>query len=515
MSPGKGTLELECARNERLSFQACVKYSGKGQIKVGVKANASKEIDIRIRRVGFVPIPHHNTGVPEDEMDCRGHIPGYVPDPLFDESEAVLLSGENAGFWFTVNVSGDCRPGRKSIIVAVYGESRKIREMKVSLTVHPLLIKARKNFPVVQWFYNDAIIDWYKCAPFDARYWKTIKPYMENLPEHGQDTIYVPIFTPPLDGVKRPTQLLGVQAKGSGKYRFDWKDVRRYVNFAKMCGIKHFEWTHFFTQWGAANAIRVYERQGIEEKLLWKPQTAATSPTYKMFLKQLMPQFKHFLDAEKILERSFFHVSDEPHGLEHRESYKKARGMLKEVAPWMKTMDALSDIEFGRQKLTDMPVPSIAVTKQFAEEGIPSFTYFCCGPRGRYLNRLIDTPLIKIRMSGWLFYKFKRLGFLHWGYNYWYKSQTRQLIDPYAETGGQNWPSWPHGDPFVVYPGENGPVDSIRWEIFAESLQDYAMLQSLNIDPDSGLLGVFEDFDRFPKSVTWLKIARNKMLSKC
>ena len=48
----------------------------------------------------------------------------------------------------------------------------------------------------------------------------------------------------------------------------------------------------------------------------------------------------------------------------------------------------------------------------------------------------MDTPLAKIRMSGWLFYHLKAQGFLHWGYNYWYKSQTQQLIDPFAEQAG-------------------------------------------------------------------------------
>ena len=34
-----------------------------------------------VRRVGFVPMPH-STQVPR-ETDGVGHLPGYVPDPLF------------------------------------------------------------------------------------------------------------------------------------------------------------------------------------------------------------------------------------------------------------------------------------------------------------------------------------------------------------------------------------------------------------------------------------------------
>jgi hypothetical protein len=186
--------------------------------------------------------------------------------------------------------------------------------------------------------------------------------------------------------------------------------------------------------------------------------------------------------------------------------------MLQGLAPWIKTMDALSEVDYGREGLTDMPIPSIAVTRQYAEEGIPSWTYFCCGPRGRYLNRLLDTPLPKIRMAGWLFYRFQRLGFLHWGFNYWYKSQTRQLIDPFTVTDGLAWPGWAYGDSMLVYPGTSGPLESIRGQVFAESLQDLALLQTAGVDPNGPLLAELRDFCDFPKTEGWQQEARAQLL---
>ena len=177
-------------------------------------------------------------------------------------------------------------------------------------------------------------------------------------------------------------------------------------------------------------------------------------------------------------------------------------------------MDALSDIRLAREGLVDMPIPSISVTKQFVEAGIPSWTYLCCAPRGRYLNRLLDTPLAKVRMSGWLFYRFGVEGFLHWGYNYWYKHQTQEMIDPFTVTDGLAWPGWAFGDTFVVYPGADGPIDSIRWEVFAESLQDYALLQTLGVDPEAPLLSPLKDFDDFPKDERWIQRARKQLLAR-
>jgi hypothetical protein len=132
-----------------------------------------------------------------------------------------------------------------------------------------------RDFSVTNWFYADALLDWYQLDGFTPRFWQIAEAYFRDLAEHGQDTLYVPAFTPPLDGVKRPTQLLKVGVSG-GKYRFDWSDVRTWVRLAARCGVQRFEFNHLFTQWGAANAIRIYRDQGGDERLLWLADTPAT-----------------------------------------------------------------------------------------------------------------------------------------------------------------------------------------------------------------------------------------------
>ncbi|MCW5854144.1 MAG: DUF4091 domain-containing protein, partial [Anaerolineae bacterium] len=140
--------------------------------------------------------------------------------------------------------------------------------------------------------------------------------------------------------------------------------------------------------------------------------------------------------------------------------------------------------------------------------------YVCCSPRGRYLNRLLDTPLTKIRLSGWLFYRLGARGFLHWGYNYWYRRQTTELIDPYTVNDAHAWPGWAAGDPFVVYPGPDGPIDSLRWEVFAASLQDYALLQAAGLAPDVPLLADIHDYAEFPRDADWIEARRSEVLSR-
>ena len=41
-----------------------------------------------------------------------------------------------------------------------------------------------------------------------------------------------------------------------------------------------------------------------------------------------------------------------------------------------------------------------AIALPFQDAGIATWAYFCCSPRGRYVQRLLDTPLHKTRMIG-------------------------------------------------------------------------------------------------------------------
>jgi len=513
-APSRGPAPgFDVAANEQFSFQVAVRSEEAEPQRVRVEARGPSGWTVRVRRVGYVPLAHFNTpaGASDDDLEGRGQVPGYVPDPLFDEDNVLLAAAETHAFWITVRPGG-AAPGRHAIRVTVLPERGRPRSHAVRGRVRDLVLAGRRDFSVTHWFYNDALIDWYRTDLFDARFWKILPRYVRDVVEHGQDTLYVPVFTPPLDGVKRPSQLLGVTRAGRGRYRFDWRDVERYVALARRGGVERFEWCHPFTQWGAAHAIRVYEGQGRGEKRLWPPGTGATSPAYRAFLSQYLPELHGFLAKRRILDRSFFHVSDEPHSAEHLVNYRKARAALRELAPWMKVMDALSEIRFAREGLTDMPVPTTGAALDFVKEGFPCWCYYCCVPRGAFVNRLLDTPLAKIAMHGMLFYRWAVQGFLHWGYNYWYKSQTRTLIDPFTVQDGLSWPGWASGDPFVVYPGPDGPIDSMRWEVFGESLQDYRLLQTLGVSRDAPLLAPLRSFRDFPKRAGWRTRARAALL---
>lgn len=524
--PGSAeTLKLLAARNERISFQGCLRNLRIGMIRVRAAVIGADDWKPIIRRVGFVPLQGLNTDVPKDEIDGIGYVPGLVPDPLYPEDSAWVAPEANGAFWISLTIPKDAQPGirRMSVRLTVEdefnfpgwkGAKPFSVELPVEVDVRPLVIEPRKDFPVTHWLNVESIWDWYKIEPFSERFWELAEAYVADLTAHGVDCIYSPIWNNRHEIMPRPAQLLRVRRTGPDVYEFDFADIRRWIRMALKNGARYVEWPHFFTPAPTSGRYpqRIFERWDKTGEMLWPPETSATSDTYRRFLEQFFPRFKQVLDEEKVMDRSFFHCADEPDGEAQIADYRKARGLLKELAPWMKVMDAMSDPSFATNRLTDMPIPSIVTAPLFTKAGCPAWTYFCCGPRGRFLQRFHDTPLPKLRMAGWLFYKLGAKGFLHWGHNYWYVFCTGTMGDPFNDPANGAWPGLPYGDPFVVYPGANGPIGSIRWEVFAESLQDYALLQSAGIKPDDPMLASLENYETFPKSEDWLRAARTKIL---
>lgn len=507
------TLAIPAARNGRFSFQVAARNDTARRIDVACAVSADAELKVQIRRVGYVPMRHLTTDTDAGELEGVGNAPGLVPDPLFPDSKATLGPQETQAFWITVRVAEGAKPGPHDVTIHMSGSDKSAGDLVATLDVSELVIPPRRDFPVIHWWRGEATWDYYKTGMFeDERWWKLTRDQLADMLDHGSDVVYVPILFDRRETFAHPCQLLIVDEPSPGKYTFDFSLVKRFVDMCKQIGFTRFEWSHLWIYWGVENPMRIYRKQGDKYVMLWPPDTGATSDVYVNFLKQFLPAFHDFLEKEKVLDASYFHLSDEPGSGHHVENYKRARKILRDLAPWMKVMDALSDIEYGRQHLTDMPIPMVNAAQNYIDAGIPHWVYFCCAPHGPWINRFMDTPLVKIRMSGFLFYRLGAKGFLHWGFNYWDRMEREEAGDPFNDASNGAWPDIPYGDPFVVYPGKDGPIDSIRWEVFAESLQDYAILQSAGMKADDTMLTEIQTYAKFPRSEQWIDASLRKIL---
>jgi len=514
--PTDSKSDLLAARNSRVAFQACIRNDDDKALTFECKIAGADDLKPLVRFVALVPVQHLTIGTPLSELDGVDQIPGLVPDPLMPTSKALIGPHETRSFWVTLTIPADAKVGPRQIVTHLEVAAPKQQfDLPLKLDIADLIVQPRHDFPVTHWWRGEATWDYYHTGMFeDERWWKLTRDQLTDMLAHGSDVIYVPIFFDRRETFKRPCQLLIVNEPSPGKYEFDFSRVKKFTDMAKAIGFTQFEWSHLWIYWGVKNPVRIYRKTGDAYQMLWDPNISGFSETYQSFLKQFLPQFESFLKRENLLDRSYFHLSDEPGAGEQIENYKHARQILRELAPWMKVMDALSGIEYGKQHLTDMPIPMVSSAQNYIDAKLPHWVYFCCSPKGEWLNRFMDTPLPKIRMSGMLFYRLGAKGFLHWGYNYWHKMEKEEIGDPWHDATNSSYPGIPYGDPFMIYPGPHGPIDSLRWEVFAEALQDYAILQSAHIAPDDPLLGDLKSYKDFPKNEQWIEKTMSAILKR-
>jgi hypothetical protein len=353
-----------------------------------------------------------------------------------------------------------------------------------------------------EWFHTDCLSSYYKVPVFSEEHWNLIGSFMEPMPtRYGINVVLTPVFTPALDtspGEERSTvQLVDIE-KDNDKYSFNFEKLVRWCGLCKKYGITHLEIAHFFTQWGAKYTPKIVARNKADGKTerIFGWDVSADSPDYKLFLEQFIPSLR-----KTLLENGFdndhviFHVSDEP-GISHRDSYRNAKEIIAPLVKGSLLVDALSDIAFWKEGIVEHPIPSVDHAAAFIEAGVPDlWVYYCTGQYYKVPNRFFAMPGSRTRAMGILMYYFDIKGFLQWGYNFYYSQNSKNLINPFTEASGCR--AWPAGDPFLVYPGENGkPLSSIRGEIVRESIEDMRLLSLVEekAGRETALALIHEDF---------------------
>ncbi len=477
--------ELSCLSGERVSFQFAFSTDISAAYEFSILGD--DETEIKTYFVENVPVEYPTfvnaeINTLEDE-NYISHNPGLYPDRLLPtDRDWVQVSEIYKAIWVTVKA----KPGVHSIKIKLKSlDSLKLRygevtaEKILKLNVVPAELPEQKLI-YTQWFHTDCISEYYGYTPYSEAHWNMIEKYMVLARDNGINMMLTPIFSPPLDtevGRKRPTsQLLKIRQNGS-KYLFDFSRVERWIELCKNIGFKYFEIPPLFTQWGARFTPRIIAEVNGVEKDVFGWDVASDSDEYDNFLSQMIPSFINILKRNGIFDKTYFHISDEP-TLEQLEDYAKARKIAEKYLRGCKIIDALSDYDFYRNGVVDIPIPSTDHIKPFLDAKLcERWAYYCCVQCIGVSNRFTVMPSARNRSIGVQLYKYRMDGFLHWGYNFYYSQYSRLLLDVYAQTDAYN--AFPSGDAISAYPGANGPIPAIGLVVFNEALQDFRALQLL------------------------------------
>ncbi len=225
------------------------------------------------------------------------------------------------------------------------------------------------------------------------------------------------------------------------------------------------------------------------------------NPEYDRIVGEYLHALQEHLREKGWLDEAYAYWVDEP-APEHYENVRYGMRLLDEWAPDIQRM------------LTEQPEEALVgfvdiwcpVLHNYDEEkcharqqaGDDVWWYVCTGPKAPWAGLFIDHNAVDLRIWQWMSWKYDVQGALVWRVSYWYSParvrQTGAYQNPWEDpmgwrSSGGGW--WGNGDGRFIYPPNvdpntehepilTGPVDSIRWEMLREGLEDWEYFHALD-----------------------------------
>ena len=516
---------LSGLRGEELALQAAFTWAadpqGKNTMDAEIRVVSPFGDVVRCRRVGYAPALTPCVG--GHDGDVLSGEPGLFPDILTDMPTGLvkLVPGQWRCVWIDVALGTGLAAGTYPLTVQLVLDGSVLEEASVTITVIAADLPAQTLIHTA-WFHTDCLADYYEVPVFSEAHWTAISQFIQTAVKRGINMILTPIFTPPLDtaigGERTTVQLVDVTVT-NGAYAFGFEKFDRWIRLCLDMGVEYFEMAHLYSQWGAKFAPKVMGMVDGEEKRLFGWETEATSEGYRTFLQAFLPALTDRLRALGVAERTFFHISDEPHGAEHEISYAQAAAQAAPYLEGFRIVDALSDFSFYQKGLVKKPIPANDSIEPFLAAGIEGlWTYYCVAQNNLVSNRFMAMPSARNRIISTQLYTFDIEGFLHWGYNFYNAQRSAGHINPFMVTDADD--SFSSGDSFLVYPGRGfTPVESIRLMVFFHALQDLRAMRLLEkLAGRETVLALIQEgadapitFSRYPKDAAYIMALREKI----
>lgn len=509
-----------CLKNARYNFQIAINGKARKYF-CKIKVEGTLADFITVREVQNVPVNFAFLEYNDDPFVLSKKA-GLYPDllaPITSVGFPIFVNQWKA-FFLTVTPNEEkfLPVGKHEIVISALDVSGIV----LAKTTYQLevLDDVLPQLPIfnINWLHYDCISNYYDIPVFSERFNQLLDEYVKNMLVHDINSIMVPLFTPPLDtavGKERKTvQLVQVELIG-GRYAFNLDSLRAFIRRMRTLGVKYFEFSHLFTQWGGTACPKIIATENGEEKRIFGWDTPSDSEEYISFLTQLLPQIVKLTEEEGIKQDCFWHITDEP-SEKAIPLYSKLKEIVQKLVGDMEIIDALSEYDFYEKKLVTIPVVETIKFKDFQGSCDKFAVYYCCTIQENLSNRFIALPGLRTRILGLQCYMHNVAGFLHWGYNFWNSVNSLTPINPWRVQDAVG--AYPAGDGFVVYPGENGPLDSLRLEILSDGWQDYRI--ALLAERYAGKATIqallenegIKDFDIYPhEPKKYLKI-REKLL---
>jgi len=226
------------------------------------------------------------------------------------------------------------------------------------------------------------------------------------------------------------------------------------------------------------------------------------SPEYEQLFSRYLGAVEAHLREKGWLDKAYTYWFDEPEPRDY-DFVKDGMRLLGRAAPSVRrllteevTPELIGSVDIWCP-LTPNYDKQSCETRQAAGDEI--WWYVCTGPKAPYCGLFIDHSAIEMRMWLWQTWQANVQGVLVWTTNYWTSdcaypppSVQNPWTDPMGWVSGYSTPigsklPWGNGDGRFLYPPNTdpedtttpyvtGPVNSIRWEMLRDGMEDYEYL---------------------------------------
>ncbi len=401
-------------------------------------------------------------------------------DALVENTPRSLAANVTQPYHYSVHVPTGQAPGVYTGTATVQSSAGNVA-VPVRLTVYSTTLPPtnQSTFKLNNWTTSagwdyagtvKAIPLQYGVTMYDANWWKVIENMARNHAKHRNNVVFADF---------QALLIPDTTIDAAGNYTFGWNTFDRFLQIYADAGALQWIHTPHLLIGGTTPKLEMLKR-GADGKTQMVPVLTNTAES-NAYLDKVFPALKQHLDAKGWTDKFYMSANDE-----------STRPAETTAANWLYAKYRQS---FPNPKLNEAELaivnPAATVTSNtpilnLYEDNVGHFQskrlggnelwlYNCIGPRGPYLNRFIGSHLDKTRLTPLLAWKTNSVGYLHWGWNYWF----RNVGEPFDRFDTFDGPQT--GDNFLVRPNRAAYdlYDSIRSETQLDGAEDYELFTQL------------------------------------
>ncbi|MBI0292930.1 DUF4091 domain-containing protein [Streptomyces sp. PRKS01-29] len=535
MTPIKGKdtkeLALSAVRNEQVSAQLAI-ASGHDLDNVkavvgdltgpgGAKLSGD---DTQVRFVKYVPVQRSKSEVDWsatiDQVSSGKEVsgdrnPDVVGDPLEERPSVDVPAYAAQPLWFTFHVPEKARPGtyRGTVKVDADGRTQATYPLTIEVADASAPDSDDYRFFLDVWAQPETIAQAHGVKRWSDKHWKLIESYGRDLASRGQKVINTTIVDNPWHhqwslGTRESqtatpyASMVGWTWNGKA-FSFDFSRWDKYVRTARGAGLGPdigafsmlaFQDEEHLTYTDTRTGRTVYENVDLGGDR-WRQAWGA-----------FLPAFEKHLRAKGWLKDTWLSFDERP-----LSTMTVVKDFVHEVAPVFDDRISVAGSISTEGVASNLSVDwggIDAMTKEKVAErrAAGKITTFYVYGSPAHPNTLSYSPAVESRMLPWISAQRNLDGFLRWSYNSWTSDPFKQPVHIFTQ-----------GDEYLVYPGEDGPMSSIRWEQLKEGIEDYELIAQLRekeaggADSDAlaeALTTATRNLDGRAKDVTDIETAR-------